>query len=131
MILAISVLGIVLIALGALIVLLFVGGLIANARRRRAEAGRLRRQIEEANAALADAHAQDKGWERDALERGARAAFEARHPGTPIEGLHLVQVVDRPGIESDLAVFHVHGGGRVETITLGRRDGAWVPADQV
>ena len=131
MILAASTLGIILIVLGALIVLLFCGGLIANARKRRADARRLHAQIEEANAALAQAHAQDKGWHRDALEQGARAVFEARHPGSPIEQLHLVQVVDRPGTESDLAVFHVHGAGRLETITRGRHDDAWVPAEDV
>jgi hypothetical protein len=130
-ILAVSTLAIVLIAVGAVLLFLFVGGLIANTLRRRADAKRLRAQIDEANRALAEAHAQDKGWERASLEAGARSVFEARHPGAAIEHLHLVQVVDRPGTESDLAVFHVHGAGRLETITLGRRDDAWVPAEEV
>lgn len=131
MILAVSTLAIVLIVVAAVVLLLFVGGLVATARKHRAEAKRLRAQIEEANTALAEAHAQDKGWERESLEAGARSVFEARHPGAPIEQLHLVQVVDRPGTESDLAVFHVHGAGRLETITLGRHGDAWVPAEEV
>jgi cell division protein FtsL len=130
-IIAASTLGIVLIVVGALILLLFIGGLIATARRSRAEAARFRELIDKANAALAEAHAQDKGWDRATLEAAARRVFEERHAGVPIEEMHLVQVVDRPGTESDLAVFHIHGAGRVETITLGRRDDAWVPADQV
>jgi hypothetical protein len=130
-ILAVSTLGIVLIAVAALLLVLFVGGMVANARRHRAEAGRLHAQIEEANAALAQAHAGDKGWERGGLEAAARAVFEERHPGAAIEQLNLVQVIDRPGTESDLAVFHVHGAGRVETITLGRQGEAWVPAERV
>jgi hypothetical protein len=130
-ILAVSTLGIILIALGAVLVLLFLGGLVANARRRRGEAARLKQQVDEANAALAAAHAADKGWDRASMEAAARDVFEQRHKGAAMEQMHLVQVVDRPGTESDLAVFHVHGAGRVETITLGRHADAWVPAERV
>jgi len=130
-ILAASTLGIILIALAALIVLLFAGGLVANARRRHHDAARLKQQVDEANAALAEAHAADKGWDRAAMEAAARDVFEQRHAGSAIKELHLVQVVDRPGTEADLAVFHVHGAGRLETITLGRQNDAWVPAERV
>jgi hypothetical protein len=130
-ILAVSTLGIVLIALGAVMLLLFLGGLIATARRRRAEAARFREQVDKANAELAAARAQDKGWDRATLEAAARRIFEQRHPDVPIGELHLVQVVDRPGTESDLAVFHIHGAGRVETVTLGRQGDEWVPAERV
>jgi hypothetical protein len=130
-ILAASTLGVILIALAALMLLLFLGGLVANARRRRADSARLKQQIDEANAALAQAHAADKGWDRAAMEAAARDVFDQRHAGSAIKELHLVQVVDRPGTEADLAVFHVHGAGRLETITLGRQDDAWVPAERV
>ena len=33
----------------------------------------------------------------------------------------LVQVVDRPGVDEDEAVFHADG----ETLTMGRRGGEW------
>ena len=87
----------------------------------------MRATLLEADHALALARAEDRGWERSALEAAAREAFAARHGGkTPAE-LHLVQVVDKPGTDADQAVFRaVVDLGRDETITLGRRDGAWV-----
>jgi hypothetical protein len=123
----VSVLAIVLIVLGVLIVVLFAGGLIANARYRRAQEAALRAEIDAANEALADAHAQDKGWDLALMQTAAQEAFAHRHPGVAPEALHLVQVVDKPGTEEDLAVFRVMTGDRQEHITLGRRDSAWVP----
>jgi hypothetical protein len=126
-VLATAVLPIVLGVLVALIVLLFIGGLIANARRREAERQRLRAAIEAADEALATARAADRGWDRETMEAVARAALESRHGGDAIRELHLVQVVDRPGTEADQAVFRAHlADAREETVTLGRRDGAWV-----
>lgn len=121
-----STFALVLLIVVAVLAVLFVGGLVASGRRARATEASLHRRIEAANAALADAHAQDKGWQRDAVEAAARQAFAARHPGEPIDELHLVQVVDRPGTDSDEAVFRVVGNGRESILTLGRRDGAWV-----
>ena len=38
-----------------------------------------------------------------------------------------MQVVDQPGTDADQAVFRVLGAdGAEHTVTLGRRDGAWV-----
>jgi hypothetical protein len=125
-----SVLAIVLIVVGALLLVLFLGGLVAAGRRRRAGAARLQADLAAADAALAQARAQDKGWERETIEAAAREAFAARHPGVEPKHVHLVQVVDRPGTDADLAVFRVISGhGHEETITLGRRDGAWISAD--
>lgn len=125
-----STLAIILVVLGVLIILLFAGGLVANARYRRNQEKRLREEIEQANQALADAHALDKGWDLATMEAAAREAFAARHPGVQIEALHLVQVVDKPGTDEDLAVFHaVTPDGRHQMVTLGRRQGAWVPAE--
>lgn len=112
--------------LGALIVLLFVGGLIAAGRRANALDEELWRRVEAANEALADAHAQDKGWKRESIEKAARSEFEAAHPDVVIDSLHLVQVIDRPGTESDQAVFHVLSGGTTIPITLGRDGSKWV-----
>ncbi len=45
--------------------------------------------------------------------------------GTP----QLVQVLDRPGVEADQAVFRVEStDGREHRITLGRTSGEWGPA---
>jgi hypothetical protein len=116
------VLGIVVGVIVVLAVLLFAGGLYANGRRRDQLADSLRARIEAADAALADARAQDKGWERATIEAAARAAA-----GGEVTELHLVQVVDQPGTDADQAVFRAVGSdGAERTITLGRRDGAWV-----
>jgi type II secretory pathway pseudopilin PulG len=106
-----------------LLIVLFVGGYVVVGRRRAAQEAELRARIEAADAALAAARAQDKGWERGTIEAAARAAVAPRD----IAALHLVQVVDRPGTDADQAVFRVVGAdGAESTVTLGRRDGAWV-----
>ena len=116
------VLGIVVGVIAVLAVLLFAGGLYASGRRRDKMAGSLRERIEAADAALADARAQDKGWERATIEAACRAAA-----GGEVRELQLVQVVDQPGTDADQAIFRVVGAdGAERTITLGRRDGAWV-----
>jgi hypothetical protein len=120
-----NIFAILLIVFVALILLLALGGAIATARRSAAREATLRRQIGEANEALALARAEDRGWDRDTLDAAARAAFTERYPGQPIDALLLVQVEDRPGIEEDVAVFHVVSGAAEKTITLGRRHGEW------
>jgi hypothetical protein len=120
------VLGIVIAVIVVLAVILFAGGLYITGRRRTALSGGLRASIEAADAALADARAQDKGWERATIEAAARAAVAPRE----VSALHLVQVIDNPGTDADQAVFRVVGAdGAESTLTLGRRDGAWVAAD--
>jgi len=114
-------LAVVLIVVAALVVLLFVGGYIANARRLEAERAKLHARAQEADRHLAEAHAEDKGWERSALEAAARSAYAERH-GAPPADLRLVQVVDRPGTDEDEAVFHADG----RDLVLGRRGGTWV-----
>ena len=117
-----SALAVVLIVVGLLVLLLFVGGYIANARRREAERAALHARAREADRHLADAHAQDKGWERAALEDAARAAYTAQHGRAP-ERLTLVQVVDKPGVDADAAVFDADGA----ELVMGRRGGEWGP----
>jgi hypothetical protein len=119
-----TIVGVIVGVLVVLAILFFLGGLYANSRRRQVLDARLRTQIEAADAALADARAQDRGWERDNLEAAVRAAVAPKD----VAALHLVQVVDKPGTEADQAVFRVvDGHGDVSHVTLGRRDGAWVP----
>ena len=115
-----SALAIVLIVVGVLLLLLFVGGYIANTRRREAERAALHARARQADQHLASAHAQDKGWERATLEQAARAAYTERK-GAPPAQLMLVQVVDRPGIEEDEAVFQADG----ERMVLGRTSDGW------
>jgi Tfp pilus assembly protein PilE len=113
-------LAIVLIVFAVLIVLLFAGGYVANARRREAERAALHARAREADRHLAAAHAQDKGWERAVLEQAARDAYASRH-GAPPARLTLIQVVDRPGVEEDEAVFDADG----QPLRMERRSGDW------
>lgn len=111
---------------------MFAGGVVAAGRRRSADSSKLHAELAAADAALAEARAQDRGWERATIEVAARAAFAERHGGAEPAALHLVQVVDRPGTDADLAVFRAHtADGAEETISLGRREGAWVPAESL
>ena len=119
-----SALAIIIIVVLGLLLLLFVGGLIANARRARAEDPELRATLREADQALAQARAEDRGWDRVALETAAREAFAARSPIEPRE-LQLVKVVDRPGTEDDQCLFRVVTDAGSEEILLTRSGGAW------
>jgi hypothetical protein len=106
-----------------LLAVLFAGGYAAASRRTASLADNLKDRIESADAALADARAQDRGWERGTMEAAARAAVAPRE----VTALHLIQVVDQPGTDADEAVFRAeHADGDATTVILGRRDGAWV-----
>ena len=119
-----SALAIIVIVVLGLLLLLFVGGVVANARRARAESPELRESLREADRALALARAEDRGWDRGALEAAAREAFAARSPAE-VRELLLVQVVDRPGTEEDQALFRVITDAGSEEILLVRSGGAW------
>jgi type II secretory pathway pseudopilin PulG len=122
MILAVSTLGIVVLVVLVVLALLFVGGYVAASRRNVVLADNLRERIEAADAELAAARAQDRGWERTTMEGAARAAVAPRE----VVALHLIQVVDKPGTDADQAVFRAeHADGDATTVILGRRDGAW------
>jgi hypothetical protein len=116
---------IVLLALVALVVLLFAGGYVANARVNAARQRRLREHIAEADKALAEARATDRGWDREVLEAAARAALETRRPGIPVERMELVQVVDLPGTDEDSAVFLVLTSDGEERLELVRSGDRW------
>ena len=119
-----SAIAIIVIVVVALFVLLIVGGVIANARRARGGEDDLHVALGEADRALALARAEDRGWERSALEAAAREAFAARSPAE-VRELLLVQVVDRPGTEEDQALFRVVTDAGSEEILLVRHDGTW------
>jgi hypothetical protein len=118
---------ILLLALVALVALLALGGAIAARRREEANRAHFERDVENADRALAAARAEDRGWDRDVLNAAARAAFAARQPGAEIQGLNLVQVIDRPGIEEDRAIFRIRSDAGEQVLSLGRKGGEWVP----
>jgi type II secretory pathway pseudopilin PulG len=112
---------IVVLVVVAIVVLLAVGGFAATRKRHAAESAALHARAQEADQHLAAAHAEDKGWERGTLEAAARRAYAERHGREPAQ-LTLVQVVDRPGVEEDEAVFEADG----DRLVLGRAAGDWV-----
>jgi type II secretory pathway pseudopilin PulG len=112
-------------AIVAVLVLLTLGGVLANARAQARDREAREAEIEAANQALAAAHAEDRGWERSTLEAAARAAYDGANPGTPATELTLVQVIDRPGTDEDKAVFRVVSATGESRLVLGRQAGEW------
>ena len=128
-VIGISTLGIVLLVLLVLVLVLAGGGYIAMTRRTRARDAALQRELAQAEDALAQAHALDKGWDRARLEAAARVAAAERFGDAVVGTPQLVQVIDRPGVDADQAVFRVESpDGREHRITLGRAGGEWGPA---
>jgi hypothetical protein len=124
--LAISTFAIVLIAVAAVIaVLLALGFLGARARDRR-QAGSWEEAVRSADAALAQAAASDRGWERSTMEQVARSALQEARPGWPYDNLHLVLVDDRPGIDEDRAHFvAIDEDGQEVRVVLCREGDRW------
>jgi hypothetical protein len=121
-----STVGIVVLALFGAIALLTLIGAAGATRRRRAGHERFHASLGEVDRALATALADDRGWEPAGLEAAARGEFAQRRPGASIEQLELIQVIDRPGTDDDLAVFRILvAGASPAQLTLGRRGGEW------
>jgi hypothetical protein len=122
----VSVLGIVLVVMVVIVALLVAGGIVVSRQRARTQEPRVHAELEEANQALASAHAEDKGWHRDVLEQAAREAF-AQRSAADVRELQLVQVVDRPGTDDDQAVFRVITDHGSEYLHLDRHGDRWIP----
>jgi hypothetical protein len=126
-----SALAIVLIVFAAIVIVLFVLGAIGASRHRRATDAEFQTKVAEANEALADARAEDQGWDLPSLEAAALRVVQQRNPGANIRNIHLIQVIDRPGTEDDQARFHVDVAmGRDFEVLLGREGGEWVELSQ-
>ena len=118
---AMSTLAIVLIVIGALLVLLFLGGFVAA--RRRANRPEAADHIRSADRALEQARASDRGWDRAVLEGAARSALEEHRPGVAWESIELVLVDDRPGVVDDTAHLVGTGPAGQARVILSRREG--------
>ena len=105
--------------------LVFVGGLVAARRREEAHAGDYARHLAEADHALEQARAADKGWDRAVMEASVQRALEEQRPGFRVDDLMLVLVDDRPGVDEDRAHFVAVGGGEEVRIVLSRGDAGW------
>lgn len=118
-------LAIVLIVLGVILLLALIGGLLGARRRDAVQAPSYQRHLREADHALEQARAGDRGWDRAMMEQVARDALARERPGETIEGLELVLVDDRPGVEEDRAHFEATSrDGRV-LVVLARGEAGW------
>ena len=123
---AISTLGIILIVIAVVIALLVAGGYAAATRRAKSDEGALHDELAAAERELAQAHANDKGWEPSLLAAAARAAAMERFGDATVGDPLLVQVIDRPGVDADQAVFLIRtADGGEHRMTLGRAGGVW------
>jgi hypothetical protein len=124
-----STLAIVLIVVGVVLILFFIGGLLALRARDRRLGDKFYEDLRAAEEALEQARAIDKGWNRETMEAAARAAIEQARPGWPYD-LHMVFVDDKPGMTEDRAHFVAMGTDGEVRVILGRQGDAWV-AEQV
>jgi hypothetical protein len=120
-----STVAIVLIVIGALVLLLFLGGYAAMRRRVREDAPSYARHLAEADHALEQARASDRGWDREVMEQAARNALVGSHPDTEFDRLDLVLVDDRPGVAEDRAHFEASSGDRRVRVVLTRDESGW------
>lgn len=120
-----SVLTIVLIVLAALLVIFFVGGLVGNRRRYGAAPAEYARHVAEADQALEEARATDKGWDRRALEEAAWRALAEERPGDSYDTLVVVLVDDRPGVTEDRAELVAAGPEGEARVVLSRHEAGW------
>ncbi len=126
-----STLAIVLIVIGAVVLLLLLLGFLGAQARDRRQAGSWEAHVRGADAALAQAAASDRGWQRDLMENAARAALSESRPGWTYGDLHLILVDDKPGVEEDRAHFvAVAEGGDEARVVLSRQGDRWV-ADSI
>jgi len=121
-----STVAIVLIALGVVLLLFFVGGLLGVRARARRQASTFADNVRAADEALEQARALDKGWHRETMEGVARAAIEQARPGWPYEALQLILVDDRPGVEEDRAHFVASGPDGEARVIMAREGDRWV-----
>jgi hypothetical protein len=124
-----STVAIVLIAVGVLLVLLFLGGFVAA--RRRANRPEAAAHIQAADRALEQARASDRGWDRALLEQAARSALEESRPGSTWDSIDLVLVDDRPGVVDDTAHLVGSGPDGSARVILSRREGGEWFAERV
>ena len=120
-----SVLAIILIVIVVVLVLVFVGGIAAARRRAVQTAPEDARDLAEADHALEQARASDKGWDRAVMEDVARQALLREHPDVTFDRLELVLVDDRPGVMEDRAHFEACTGDRRVPVVLSRGDSGW------
>jgi hypothetical protein len=121
-----STLAIVLIVIGLVLAVFLILGFLGARARDRGRAGTWAQHVAEADAALEQARAADRGWDRTVMEAAAQRALDESRPGWTYTGLHLVLVDDRPGTDEDRAHFVATGdGGDEARVVLARAGDHW------
>jgi hypothetical protein len=120
-----STLAVVLIIVGIVVLLVFIGGLVAVRRRDQAQAGVWADHVRAADAALEQARALDRGWHRETMEEAARAALREQAPDHTYDELHLILVDDQPGTDEDRAHFVAVGPDKHLRVVLTRAGDRW------
>jgi type II secretory pathway pseudopilin PulG len=119
-----STIAVIAIVVGAVLLLLFVGGYVAA--RRRVSHDDLSEQIRAADRALEHARASDRGWDRDHLATAAGAAIRTQRPEFEWQTIELVLVDDRPGVTEDRCHVLASGPhGSVRVILARGEGGEW------
>jgi hypothetical protein len=126
----VSTLAIVILVLAVLLILFLIGGFLGARRRDIEQAPVYQQHLREADHALEEARASDRGWDREVMEAVARSALANSHPGMTFDRLDLVLVDDRPGVHQDRAHFEAQAGERLVPVVLSRSEAGW-SADQV
>lgn len=122
-----STLAIVLIVLGIIVLVAVLLGFLGARRRDSLRAGDWEQSVRSADAALAEAAATDRGWQREIMEQAARAALTEMRPDWAPRDLLLVLVDDKPGIEEDRAHFvAVSDAGDEARVILARQGDLWI-----
>ena len=122
-----STLAIILIVLGVIVLVALILGFLGTRARDRRQAGTWMRHVAEADSALEQARAEDRGWDREAMSIAARRALAESRPGWTFDELLLVLVDDRPGVEEDRAHFvALHGNDEETRVVLARQGDRWV-----
>ena len=122
-----STLAIVLIVAGIIVLIALILGFLGVRERDRRQAGHWEQHVRAADAALAEAAATDRGWQREVMEQAARAALTEMRPDWAPRDLLLVLVDDKPGVDEDRAHFVAVGeGGDEARVVLARQGDLWV-----
>jgi type II secretory pathway pseudopilin PulG len=116
-----STVAIVVIAIGAVLALLFAVGLLAA--RRRASHPEVAERIRAADRALEQARASDRGWDRERMSAACGQAIRDQRPDFEWETIELVLVDDRPGVTEDRAHLVASGAQGSVRVVLARREG--------
>jgi hypothetical protein len=120
-----STLAVILVAAALVVLVLLVLATLAVRKRSELGADAHREHLAQADRALEEARAADRGWDRSVLEDVARAALNERRPGWDYRTLDLVLVDDRPGVEEDRAQFRASDGDEHVHVLLSRRAEGW------